>query len=364
MEDFYHRLSYSFGNEDWETEKKALKIKKGDHVVCVTASGDRPLNLLTEDCGKITSVDTNPMQNALLDLKRTAISELSYDDYLAFLGIRPCKKRIYTYRELASKLDNTSDRLWMRHRKAIKRGVLFQGVVERRLKLTHFFINLIQGKKVDHLFSFTDSKKQAEFAQKSFDTKIWRSFLALFLRPTFTRLFIKDPGLYEFVDPEIHVGRYLHDRIQDALSRFLARESPLMSMVLRGRVDLNYLPPYLVPEGLKKIKPRLNRIEIATDDLISFLEKSPPNSYDCFSLSDVASYIPFSDFERMIAAVYHCAKPGARFSIRQFLTKYEIPQQMAAHFKRDHKLEEQLSREDRCFVYRFMTGTVQKQVNA
>lgn len=360
MEDFYHRLSYSFGNEDWETEKKALRIKKGDSVICVTASGDRPLNLLTEDCGKITSVDTNPMQNALLDLKRAAIRDLPYDEYLAFLGLTPCKKRIYTYKELASKLDSCSDMLWMRHRKAIKRGVLFQGAIEKRIKLATFLVRLTRAKKVRRLFSFTDLQQQADYAQKGFDTRMWRGFIDLFLRPNFTRLFLRDPGLYEFVDPNIHVGHYIHDRLHEALGRFLAKESPLLSMILRGKVDMDYLPPYLQPEGVKRIRSRLDRIEVATDDLISYLEKAPENSFDCFSLSDVASYVPFESFERMVKAVHRCARPGARFSIRQFLTKYDFPESMAPYFERDYDLEQKLSQEDRCFVYRFMTGTVKK----
>ena len=46
---FFSRLSYSFGNEDWRTEKRALGIRPHDQVLCITASGDRPLNLLARD---------------------------------------------------------------------------------------------------------------------------------------------------------------------------------------------------------------------------------------------------------------------------------------------------------------------------
>lgn len=360
MEDFYHRLSYSFGNEDWTTEKRALRIRKGDAVVCVTASGDRPLNLLTEECGSIASVDANPMQNALLELKRAAMCTLSYEEYLAFLGLVPCKHRLGTYKQLAARLDQRSHLLWQRHQQTIKRGVLFQGAIEKKLRLATFFVQLTRGKKVQRLFSFDDLAAQAEYAQKRFDTKLWRGFIDLFLQPAFTRFFLRDPGLYEFVDPEIHIGRYIHGRLHEALGRFLARESPFLSMILRGKVEMEHLPPYLRPEGVALIKERAHLVQVATDDLVSFLEKSPEGSYDCFSLSDVASYIPMEAFERMIRAIYHAARPGARFSIRQFLTNYEIPEKLVRYFARDRDLEERLSREDRCFVYKFMTGTVNK----
>ncbi|HKZ00179.1 MAG TPA: DUF3419 family protein, partial [Rhabdochlamydiaceae bacterium] len=68
MANFYSRLSYSFGNEDWITELEALRIKPGDRVVCITASGDRPLHLLLADLGELVSVDANPFQNHLFEL--------------------------------------------------------------------------------------------------------------------------------------------------------------------------------------------------------------------------------------------------------------------------------------------------------
>ncbi len=360
MEDFYHRLSYSFGNEDWVTEKRALNIQKGDNIVCVTASGDRPLNLLTEDCGSIVAVDANPMQNALLDLKKAAIGELDYEDYLTFLGLKIGKKRLDTYQILREKISQTSDKLWERHKGAIKKGVLFQGSMEKRMRLATYIVQLTRGDKVKRLFAFDNLHDQKQYVQKTFDTPLWRRFIDFSLQPRLTRLFFQDPGLYEYVDSRIHIGHYIHDRLHAALARFPAKESPLLSMMLRGRVDMNHLPPYLEPEGLSKIKPRLDRLRFETKDLITFLENAAENSFDCFSLSDVASYIPFEAFERMLGAVYRCAKPGARFSIRQFLTKYEIPEKMSSLFQRDHALEEKLSQEDRCFVYRFITGTVRK----
>ena len=73
MSRFYERLNYSFGNEDPFTELKALRIKPSDTVVCVTASGDRPLNLMSCPLEKIYCVDLNPIQNHLLSLKLQTI---------------------------------------------------------------------------------------------------------------------------------------------------------------------------------------------------------------------------------------------------------------------------------------------------
>ncbi len=38
---FFKQLCYTFGNEDWITEKDALRINPSDRVLCITAVIDR-----------------------------------------------------------------------------------------------------------------------------------------------------------------------------------------------------------------------------------------------------------------------------------------------------------------------------------
>ncbi|MFN0065841.1 MAG: DUF3419 family protein, partial [Chlamydiales bacterium] len=241
-----------------------------------------------------------------------------------------------------------------------KKGVLLQGAVERKIKIASFLVRLLRHKKISPLFHFDDLAKQTLYVEKKFDSFLWRRCFDIALHPSVTRIFLKDPGLYEYVDPNIHIGKYIHDRIHNSLKYFLAKESPLLSLLFQGKVNPEYLPPYLTERGVAQIKPRLDRIKFQTGDLIAYIENAPENSFDCFSLSDVASYVPFTAFERMVRAVVRAAKPGARFCIRQFLTKYEIPEALAAHFQRERGLEKQLGNQDRCFVYQFMVGTIQK----
>ncbi len=360
MRQFYSRLSYSFGNEDWETEHKALKIQPDDRILCVTASGDRPLNLLREDLQEIITIDSNPLQNALFNLKKTALAHLSNAEYLAFLGIHPHINRLETYRKLESKLSAPSPAIWSRHLDKISAGVVYEGTLERLLKRCSNVIRSFRGGKIDRLFRCDDLEEQRQFLEREWHSYLWKKTFELALHPLITRFFIRDPGLYEYVDPSIHVGNYLHNRLHSSLNRCLAKESILISLIFKGSVDTKYLPPYLSEKELEVIRPRLNRIQSKTCDLISFLEKSPPNYFDCFSTSDVASYLSKEDFHRMIQVIYNAAKPGARFCMRQFLSNHQIPPAFKHSFKRNPELEKQLEKEDRCFVYRFLVGTIQK----
>lgn len=357
MGNFYTRLSYSFGNEDWETEKSALQIQPDSSVLCVTASGDRPLNLLSTECKQIVTIDANPIQNALFDLKKAALKHFDYDDYIAFLGLTPMEQRWQHYDKLKDNLSPQSQALWQEHHTKVKNGVLFSGAVEKLGKTSATVANFFRRKKIEQLLSFDDLDEQIAFVEKEFDTKGWEILFNVV--HTFRR-FLQDPGLYEYVDPSLHVGKFLHSRISRYLKHSLAKESALLNLLLTGAPHLDHLPPYLCEERSPLIKQRLDRISFETIDLLSYLEQAPENHFDRFSMSDVASYIPKQAFNNMIKNLVRVAKPGSRFCIRQFLSNYDIPKDLQHFFNRDSKLEEQLEHQDNCFVYRFMTGEVIK----
>jgi S-adenosylmethionine-diacylglycerol 3-amino-3-carboxypropyl transferase len=140
----------------------------------------------------------------------------------------------------------------------------------------------------------------------------------------------------------------------------LARDNPFLSLILRGYVEPSAFPPYLTTAGVEVIRSRLDRLSWHHANVIDFLEKAAPNSIDCFSLSDIASYMDSSNFLRLLAAVRGAARPGARFSIRQFMSERRIPDALRESFLRDYNLERHLEEQDYCFVYRFMAGTISK----
>ena len=65
VKDFMTTLNYASCNEDWRSEWDALEIKPNDRVLCITGSGDRPLNLLLQNPKDVIAMDLNPIQNNL-----------------------------------------------------------------------------------------------------------------------------------------------------------------------------------------------------------------------------------------------------------------------------------------------------------
>lgn len=357
---FFSRLNYSFGNEDWQTEKEALQIEPNNRVICITASGDRPLHLLLDDCKNLTSVDANPIQNHLLNLKCAAIQSLEYEEYLGFLGAISHDSREKTFRKVFDALHHDSAQYWLNNLKMIRKGILYQGNIERLTKLVTLAFNLARPRKIKQLFTMNDLEEQRKFLKTKWDTFFIRKVFDIALSRFLSNMLEIDPGLHTNLDPSICMGSYIYSRILKSLNQGLAKENLLISLIFRGFVGREAFPPYLKAEGFHTIKKRLSRISFRTQNVIDYLANSSANSYDRFSLSDVASYMNQEEFHHMIKNVYHAAKPGARFCIRQFSSNHKIPKEFEANFQREAALEQKLEHDDRCFLYRFMVGRIHK----
>ncbi len=360
MSDFFSRLSYSFGNEDWSTEQKALQLKSTDRVVCITASGDRPLHLLLGNVAEVVSVDANPFQNELLRLKIAALRTWDYDTYLTFLGANHHKDRRELFNVLLSHLSETSVAFWKKHYALIDKGILYQGKTERCCSIVAAALSLTRGRKVRKLFAFDDLEAQQRFLRDEWNTPLWKAMVGFSLHPKVTRLFIQDPGLYAHLGQNIKPSAYILDRMNASLHRLLARENVIVSLTFAGKVFPEGYPPYLQREASKYIKEQMHKISPVDSEIHAYLSKAPKEHFDAFSLSDVVSFISRDQFTSLLQEIVRTARPGARFCIRQFMSDYQIPDYLNAHFQREAALERELEQEDRCFVYRFMVGTVQK----
>ncbi len=356
---FYNRLNYSLGNEDWNIEKQALRITPLDRTLCITGSGDRPLHLLMTDCAEVISIDKNPIQNYLLDLKKTAIAHLPYHDYLAFLGCTPSSTRFATFMQIKMHLTEDAALYWENNKNMLERGVIYQGKIERLIGVAAKCFNLVRRKKIDALFSFTDLESQQTFLKKEWDTLTWRSIFEIFLNSHISKIFSSNHIFNAPSCQNIKPGKYIYQRMLTYLNNNLAKNSPLLQQILKGKISSESYYPYLTFDGYNKIRQNLSKLKFHTCKIVDYLNDHP-NSFDCFSMSDIASYMPQAAFENLLNGIHTAAKPKARFCIREFISRSSIPQPLLAHVIRNPELELKLETEESNFVYRFFVGDIHK----
>ena len=353
---FFSDINYSAANEDGASELAALRLDVRSRVLCITASGARPLELLLGDPQSVLAVDFNATQNHLLELKMAAYRGLEYDEFTVFIGLRPgdgaCRRS--TYARLAPALSPSARAYWDAQSEKIAQGVLYCGRWESFMRM---FARLTFGRRdlLRRLFACRALAEQQELWRQEWDNRVWRGFLKAISQRWLWRYVLREPGVVN-VPADFDVAGYLHARFAHVARTRLFRDTPYLSLMLSGRYDpAGALPLHLSPEHYETIKARLDRITIVTQDLAALLEEPESRgAYDAFSVSDFSSYATPSLHERIWRGLERSARPGARVCERQFLVKH----QTSTRGQRDEVLAERLQDEDGAFIYSFICVTL------
>lgn len=360
LEKYRNCLNYTTCNEDSASEIKALKIKDTDTVVCITGSGSRTLDLLTERPQKILSVDFNPIQNYLLELKTAAIKNLNYQDYCGFLGISEMENREDIFEIIKDSLSGKACQFWTEHLFLIKQGIIYQGLFEQqRIRISEFF-KKFRREQIEKMLTFDDLNEQCEYYHNVWDDEVWKFILAM-ENSAYNKGSFSDPAFYFFADETIDYSKFLHQRMEKAFTTTLVKENCFLALTINGSYQgVRKLPRYLEERYYPVLKRNIDKIEIVTGNIVDLLKGTESNSIDKFSLSDVSSYLNLDDFASLIEQIIRTGKNHSLLCIRNFLAKRDIPEEFQRNIGRYTSLEEELEREDLSFVYSFIVGEIIK----
>src|SRR5665213_2520611 len=165
------KLMFTHNWEDPEADHAALKIKSNDAILAITSGGCNVLGFLLSDPEIIYSIDINPAQSWLLELKIAAIKSLGFDDFISFAGLKQDSNRLSLYKKIKPLLSKEAFEFWKGQDKILASGVLMNGKYERFIRLAGKFLNLLQGKKrVRGLFSEKNRDEQEIYFDTVWDT--------------------------------------------------------------------------------------------------------------------------------------------------------------------------------------------------
>lgn len=360
QERFSATLNYTACNEDWNSELTALELNSSDDVLCITASGDRTLHTLLGNPARVVTIDANPLQNRLYELKAEAIRFLDYDAFAAFIGLTPATDRLRVFDSLRSRSKAAGKPQLDIPREMIEAGILYEGRWERYYRSLTKFPRYCRPGVIETLFEFDDLDRQRRYVETVWDRRWWRQLSVLSSHPLLSRYFFGDPGLSENVDPSIgQVGGYIYDRMKHIMTVALARKNFMLSLLFRG--EFRDCPPdYLRVGHFDALRARVDRVEVVTADVIEYMKSQPEGSFSKFSFSDMASHLTPAQFRVLLEQMIRTARPGARFCIRQFLSRYTIPEDLRRFIRREAPVESALRDNDLSFVYDFCVGSISR----
>ncbi len=311
QKDWKNKIYYSQCWEDPFVLAEGLAIGENDTVLSVTSGGCNTLTLLLDNPNHVVAVDVNSAQNYLLELKMAAIRSLQHDELLAFLGVQESKDRISVYKSIEVKLSQEARTWWDANCNLIEMGILHCGKFE---KYFGFFRNTIMPlvhsrRTIRELFRKKSRQEQELFYQNNWNTWRWRLIFKIFFSKTIMSRASRNPHLFEYVRMG-NISDYYFKKAEQVF-----RLDPSMNFFLQYIFLGNYLPdslpPYLRKGNVEKIKSKLDRIDIVSADVGSFLGRSA-EKFSKFNLSNIFESLSVEETNEIFQSLVSNAKKGSR----------------------------------------------------
>jgi S-adenosylmethionine-diacylglycerol 3-amino-3-carboxypropyl transferase len=347
------KIHYAQCWEDPQVLRAALQISRDDDVVSIASGGDNSFALLLDNPRSLTAIDMNPVQIHLVELKMQAIQKLDYNDFIGFIGARPCHNRLELYSYLKPGLSPKAREYWDGQPDALRRGIIHCGKFERYFSLFRkCVLPLIHDQKtIRKLLCASSLEEQQAFYEKVWKNRSWIWLFRLFFSKFLLGHLGRRPSYFRYVSVE-DVAEELLKRTRRGLTQVPIQNNPFIEFILTGQYrDLERSHPYLQKSNFYFLKENLGRMRLFCGSLNDYLRSLKPGSVSKFNLSDVFEYMSASDFEKSIREIGRVSRDDARLVFWTLLVSRTVPASLKDRVDQNKSVSEKLFKADRTFFY-------------
>jgi len=347
------RIRYAQCWEDPEIFGKALAVRPEDDVVSIASGGDNTFALLLDSPRSLVAVDSNPAQVFLVELKKTAIERLSYDEFSGFIGARPSSNRKKIFARLRPFLSRGARVYWDCSLTAIQRGIIHCGKLENYFRIfRRVILPLIHRREiVRRLLDLRSLEEQEAFYRKVWDSGNWRRLFRVFFGKFLLGRLGRAPSYFRYVTLD-KVAEVLMQRTRHGLTEVPVRDNYFLEYMLTGGCNrVGSLPPYLRPENFNRLKENIGRLKVVCSTLDDYLQTLPPDSVSKFYLSDIFEYMSDREMEFSLRQISRVSRPEARLAFWTLFIPRRIPVALDGRFADCSPSFETLFSQVRTFFY-------------
>ena len=365
---WFERLVYTQIWEDPACDLEAMAVESHHRIITIASAGCNALAYLLADPAEVIAVDLNRAHLALLDLKAGAVRAFDHhQDFLEMFGRGHSKVNIARFRQHIAPLLSVEARRWWMARDAFGRprismfttGLHRHGLTGRFIGIVHAWARL-RGVRLEDWTLAKTPQEQAVW----FDTKVARLFDGALVR----RLAASPPVVWNLGIPPSQHEALCEGEVQSMAgvlrerARRLATIAPVadnwfawQAFARRYNVDQGPLPPYLEAQAFGLLKARVDRLQLAHENLRVVLTGRPAASLDRFVLLDAQDWMSDDELVRLWQEITRTARPGARVIFRTAGVasplERALPRAIAQRWRADHVTADRLHARDRSAIY-------------
>lgn len=351
------KLFFAQVREDPLLEIDALVVKSDETAVVVSSGGCTALSLLACGAGNVVAVDLSKTQNSLVEVKAAAVSTLSRDEAMAFLGGAPADAawRRSTYARLRGHLTATAQLYWDSRAGAVERGVLNIGVTERFLAAVVKVVRttIHPPARIRRLLACRTLDDQRALYDTEWNNRRWRLlFTVLLNRAVFRRTY--DPSFFANVENP-SFSRHFHRLAEHGLTNVPVQSNYFLHHMLTGAYPRDVdsgVPPYLAGGVQRELENLGERLHLVDGSYLDYLKGCSDSSIDAFSLSNICEWLDPAQIDDLMGEIVRTAAPGARLVFRNFVGWTDVPPQWRGVIVEDTARGDALVARDRSMMQR------------
>lgn len=277
-----NNLVYNTCWEDPRLDRQALELTSQDRVLVITSAGCNALDYLLAGAGHVYAVDMNPRQNALLELKLSAIRNLDYDRFFQMFGqgYLPNAESVYAS-HLRKSLSPASRKYWDRWIRFFDnpaKTFYFRGTSGAFARMIGIYINRIARcrKEVKEILDAPSLAEQQEIYSRT-RGKIWSKTLRFAMNRDTTLSMLGVPKAQRKQIDEQYPGgivKFVEDSLDAVFSKIPIQDNYFWRVYITGSYTPTCCPEYVKQANYEKLRNGLiDRLTVSTDSVQGFLEK-------------------------------------------------------------------------------------------
>lgn len=277
-----NNLVYNTCWEDPRLDRVALELGPEDNILVITSAGCNALDYALTGPNHVYAVDMNPRQNALLELKLSAIRHLEFDDFFKMFGQGklPGVKQVYQ-EKLRDNLCAWSQAFWDKKINFFdsRRSFYFRGTSGTFARMINIYIDKVirSRKAVDRLLAAQSLEEQQQIWNGEIKHKFWKGLLKFAMGRDSTLSMLGVPKAQRRqIDKQYEGGivKFVEDCLDNVFSKIPIHDNYFWRVYLTGSYTPECSPEYLKPENFQRLREGLvERVSCHTDSVQGFLEK-------------------------------------------------------------------------------------------
>lgn len=369
-----NNLVYNTCWEDPRLDRVALDFGPDDNVLVITSAGCNALDYVLAGPQHVHAVDMNPRQNALLDLKTSAIRHLEFEDFFKMFGEGrlPDAKNIYE-QKLRESLPAWSKSFWDKKIKWFdnrRKTFYYRGTSGAIARMVTTYIDKVIRVRphVESLLNASSIEEQKAIYETHLKKKFWSGLMKFTMNRDTTMSMLGVPKAQRRqIETQYQGGlvKFIQDCMESVFVELPLKDNYFWRVYMNGSYSRECCPEYLKEENFQKLKSGLvDNVTTHTDSVQGFLEKHDGtiSRYILLDHMDWLSDQFFPLLESEWQAIIDRAAPNARIIWRSgglrtdFIDQVQVNrdgeiQKISPMLSYDTELANELHQKDRVHTY-------------